>query len=217
MMSVSWIALQPFGEDHVVVPPRERVVGAEGHDHGGVEEERVEVGDDHGHGSAGREQEPPRPRRHALDDRRGPGLAGDRDVGAAADPVALQEVDGRRGHQEREGQHGAALEVEEPGDLQIRLGRQHGEAVAGQDQRRGEIRQRGGEEEEEGVGEARHGQRQRHRAEDAPARATQAEGHVLHVGVDRREDRPEREIGDGEVGQRLREERAVQPVGGRRP
>ncbi len=205
--------LHPLREDHVVVAPRQGVVGAEGHYHGGVEEERVEVGDDQTHARAGRKQEPPRPRRHALRGGRGPGLAGHGDVGAARDPGALEEIDEGGGHEGREGQHGAAFEVEEPGDLQVRLGRQHGEGIAGEDQRRGEVGQRGREEEEEGIGEARRRQRQRDGAEHAPARGPQRERHVLHVRIDGRQDGPHRQVGDGEVGQRLREERAVEAIG----
>ena len=156
-----------------------------------------------------------RARRRDAVERRLPGaLAGDRHVEAPAHPVALQHEHGERGDEQHERQRRAAAQVEEAGDLQVRLRRQHRKLVAGEDQRRREVGERRGEQQQERIGEPGDAQRQRHRAEDAPARCAERERHALDVGIDAGDQRPQRQVRDREIGEHLGEQRAGQPVDG---
>ena len=188
------------------------MVGAQRDDDGGVGQQRVEPADHRRHRQAAGQQRPARPARHALHRRLGARLAADRHVVAPADPGALQHEHDERRDQQHEREHGPALEVEQAGDLQIGLRREHRKVVAGEDQRRGEVGQRGGEDEQERVAEPGHRQRQRDRAEDAPARAAEAERHVLHVRIEGGQDGLERQVGERKVRQRLGGERAAEAV-----
>ena len=188
------------------------MVGAERLHERRVEQQRVEVHDHEGDERARGQQRDAHARRHAVERRLAGALARYRDVEAAAHPVALQDEHEERREQQHERQHRAAAQVEEPGDLQVRLRGQHRELVAGEDQRRGEVGERRREQEQERVGEPGHGERHRHRAEHAPARRAERERHALHVGVDGGEQRPQREVRDREVGEDLREQRAREAV-----
>src|SRR5262249_42633848 len=92
------------------------------------------------------------------------------------------------------------------------LGRQHRKDVAGQDQRRREVGERSREQEQERIGQAGHGQRHRYRAKNMQAPASQAERHLLEIAADAGQHRPQRQVGDREVGQHLGAERACKSI-----
>ncbi len=204
--------LRAVGEDRAVVLQGERVIGAERHHQGRVEQQRVEIDDDRATAAHAQQQGVARRARQAVEGRLSGALARDRDVEAAAHPVALQQEHDERRQEQHERQRRAAAEVEEAGDLQVSLGRQHRKLVAAQDERSGEVGERRREEQQEGVGEARNGERQRHGAKHATARCTERECHALDVRIDRGEDRSQRQVGDREVRERFGQQRAREAV-----
>ena len=212
MISVSRMAFVPSVKIVAVVLQRERVIGAERHHERRVEEQRVEVDDHERNRRADGEEAVAHRGGDAVERRLARALAGDRHVEAPAHPVPLQQEDDERGDEQRERQRGAAAQIEEPGDLQIRLRGQDRKLVAGEDERRGEVRERRREQQQERVGEAGNRERQRHRAKHAPAGRAERERHSLDVRVDCRQDRAQREVGDREVGERFGEEGARQAV-----
>ena len=206
--------IEPRREDEPVVVEREAVVHAPDLHEGTDEDRRVEREDEQRHdrdraedrgagASRGLRVSAPRP---------GEALARHCHVAAAVHPETLREEDRERGQQQDERDDGAAPEVVHPGDLEIDLRRQHGKRLSRHHERRGEVRERFREEQQEGVREARDAQRQRDGPEDAPLRRPQAARRVLAARVDRPEDGRERQKREREVGQRFGEQRSRKAV-----
>ena len=84
--------------------------------------------------------------------------------------------------------------------------------MAAEHLRRGEVGKRTGEDQQKGVGNARHRQRHRHRAKHRQARGAERIGRVLQIGVDARENGGERHERHRKEGERLGNEGAPEPV-----
>ena len=153
--------------------------------------------------------------RHAPRQRQGKAriaLAGDRRVDLLAEPGMLEPEGAEREGEQDDGEHGGpALVLLRADDGEEDLGRQHLE-IAAEHQRIAEIGQAFHEAEQEGVGEARAHERQRHGPERRPALGAQGLRGFLQGRADALHDADEHQEGDRREGEKLGDEHAGQPV-----
>ena len=138
-------------------------------------------------------------------------LAGYGDVGLLFNPVLGQDEEDDGDIQQHHRYRGAALYVVAADGLQVHLGGQGGE-VAADGHGVGEVGYGFDEHQQEGVGDAGPYQGDRHRTEGAPLGGTQVPGRVFNAGVDGLQHARQQQERDGEIGDRLYEDQAFQPV-----
>ena len=145
-----------FGEDHVIVLERERVIGPERRDQGRKQQQCVEISDQQCDGSAQRKQRVTHGWREDFHTAARTRFAGHRDVAAACEPVALQEENECGGNEQHDRQQCSTTQIKLPCDLQKSFGRKHWKIVACEDQWRREIGERTREQQQKCVGDTGH-------------------------------------------------------------
>ena len=142
----------------------------------------------------------------------GVALAGHGRVGLLAEPEALRVEGAEREDQQHQRQdRRLRLVVLRADDGEEDLRRQHVE-IAAEHQRIAEIGHAFDEAEQEGVGEARPHQRQRHGPEGLPAVGAQRLRGLLHRRADALDDADQHQEGDRREGEHLRDQQAGQAV-----